>query len=173
MRLLSCTLLLSLAMTIFAWARLGETPEQLEARLGPAAQIKRVDQVYANGRTYPVGQIWNFGKDGWSVECVFVNGKCAKITYVKPSSPLTDEDINTILNNEAQGSKWAESVSTTTVIDSIFAPMAKVREWKRADGADARIIYNSFTLTAPEYQRAVDAANQQAKAEAAKKMPNL
>jgi hypothetical protein len=51
--------------------------------------------------------------------------------------------------------------------------MMNVREWKRADGAVAQIIGKSFTLTAPEYQRAVDAANAQGKAEAEKKMPNL
>jgi len=161
-----------MGMATPTWARLGETPEQLAVRLGAASSFKQVVNVFANGHAYPIGQILNFSKEDWSVACYMINGSCAKITYVK-TAPFTDDDINTILNNEAQGSKWAQSVSTTTVIDSIFLPMMKVREWKRADGAQAQIIDKSFTLTAPEYQRAVDAANGQAKAEAEKKMPNL
>ena len=125
-----------------------------------------------NGKTYPFGQILNFSKEGWSVECVIVIGTCAKITYVK-NAPITDADINTILNNEAQGSKWAQSVSSTTLIDSVFLPMMKVREWTRADGATAQIVDKRLTLVTPAYTKASDAATAQGTAEGQKKMPDL
>jgi hypothetical protein len=165
-------LLLTLGLGSTAWARLGETLEQLQARLGPPAQNQGIARVLVNGKWYPFGQILDFSKGGWSIECEMVNGVCRKIRYIK-NAPFTDDDITSILNNEAQGSKWTQSVSTTTLIDGLFMPQMKVREWKRADGAFARIIDKSFTLTALEYARAADAATAQGNAETQKKMPNL
>jgi hypothetical protein len=169
------TLLFLLVVEASAWARLGETPEQMQARLGPPSPYPREDHVLANGKAYPLGQILNYGKEGWSVECVMINGTCAKITYVKttPGATLTDDDINTILKNEAQGSQWTQAVNSTTIIDSIILPTFKVRLWKRADGATAQTVATGFTLISPEYQKAVDAANALAKADADKKIPNL
>ena len=175
MRLLLFTLLLSLGLATSAWARLGETPEQMQARLGPPAPYPRPDGVLANGKVYPLGQIFKYSKEGWSVECVMINGTCAKITYVKttPRATLTDDDINTILSNEAQGSKWAQTVDSSAVVQNLLFPSFKVRQWKRGDGATAQTSITTFTLISPEYQKAVDAANALAKADSEKKIPDL
>jgi len=164
--------LVLLAMTVVAQARLGESLDQLQARLGPPAANPRIDRVFVNGKVYPFGQILNFSKEGWFVECVMVNGVCVKITYVK-NAPFTDDDIATILKNETQDSSWAKSVSTATMIDSVFLPMMNVREWKREDGATAQIVDKIFTLITPAYTKAHDAASAQGAADGQKKMPDL
>jgi len=144
----------------------------MQERLGPPTSQRGTADVNANGKVYNYGQSLHYAKDGWSLGCIFVNGVCVKITYNK-NAAFTDDDLRTILKNEAQGAQWTQSVSYTTLVDSVILPTMKVREWKRADGAQAQIIGNSLVVVTPEFQKAVDGANAKAKADAEKKMPDL
>jgi hypothetical protein len=155
-----------------AFARLGETADQLEKRFGPAAPYKPAAQVVSQGHVYPYGQILNFSSGDWSVSCTMINGICEQITYQKRGD-FTEEQISTILNNEAQGSKWTESTSYKTVVDSLFMPTFHVREWRRADGAFATRTGSMMTLNTPDYDKAVEAAKAQGTAEAQKMPGNL
>jgi hypothetical protein len=163
-------LFLLVFMTSTAFARLGETPDQLQARFGPPSLYKPNAQVNSQGHVYVFGQILNFSSQGWSISCTIVNGVCAQINYSK-TGDFTNEQLATILTNEAQGHKWAAVTSYKTLVDSFLMPQFHVMEWKRDDGAYASRTGNSITLTTPDYDKAVAAAKQLGTS-AAQQMPS-
>jgi len=162
---------LFLAITPAA-ARLGETLDQLKARFGAPSPYARSANVFSQGHAYEIGKIWNFRSGDWSIECTLISGVCVQITYTK-ANEMTDEQVATLLSNEAQGSKWAVVNDVNSTVSSILFPTFKPGKWKRDDGTHASKMSNAITFTTPDYDKAVAAAQQQGQVEAQKMPSNL
>jgi hypothetical protein len=165
-------LLVFLVLTTPAFARLGETLDQLQARFGPPGPYPQNATVYSQGHAYVIGKIWNFKSADWSIGCTIINGICVQITYTKVGD-MTDDQIATLLSNEAQGSKWSVVNDFGSVLDSVILPTFKPAKWKRDDGAYARKMGSQITFTTPDYDKAIAAAQQQGQAETQKMPANL
>jgi hypothetical protein len=142
-----------------AFARLGETEEQLIARFGqPGFRAK--EQIFAQGKNREFGVKLGFRQDDWTIECAIIQGRSSRESYHK-SGEWTEDHFRTVLNANGQGAKWTD----------ISKPEVRklLREWRREDGGTA--VWHmgvGMTVEHPAYARARDLAEAKAKAEAGK-----
>ncbi len=115
-------LLLSLFITLTTpvLARIGETPEQCEARYG-APYISKEEATYHN-------------KAGFHVVCTYAQGKCAQITFThtqddnRRSTPLSEAEITTLLKANSGGKTWKEAGEDsweTEDLEAIYSPSGR------------------------------------------------
>jgi len=153
--------LITLVTTNGLSARLGENREELTERLGKTvATSKHV--VAAQGKAITLGPTYIFKKDTWLIQCNMINERCAQINYSKPGD-WTQEQIQTLLDNNTQGYRWVESKKSTKMI----------RKWTRSDKATAEWKFNgTMEMTSPIYEVVKAKAAADAKSQATAK-PNL
>jgi hypothetical protein len=152
-------LIVSVALPLCGFARLGETEQQLEKRFGaPNSRTKEI--TLGQGKVIEFGTKLRFRQGDWSIECAVIDGRCAKVTYQKPGD-WTRDQFTTVLTSNGQGLKWAD-LSKEMV-------RALSREWRRDDGATAVWKMGmGMWVTHPAYERAKEQAVARAKAEAAR-----
>jgi hypothetical protein len=134
-------ILAAMALALPAHARLGETEDQCIARYG-APTSPAVDN---NDNGVPTHEMF-FQKDGYAITVNFLNGKAGTVQFWKKD--ISHDDINALLEANAQGGTWAVDDSPDYSGDA----------WHRNDGAEARAILNDITFISPEMQAAFDAA---------------
>ena len=139
MKIQLLTLFLLVSLTIPAWARLGETEDQLIARYGKEIHKQKNE---ANGQQ--VG--WTdllFGKSGFQIEVMLFNGVSSKETFWKTAGDeTTDDEIKTLLNDNAQDHAWNKEAPEDSQGIS--------RKWQRDDGAVAGFESGRFYVKAKE-----------------------
>ena len=119
---------LFLALCCVANAGLGETMEQTIQRYGQIVKREQSPQIPGEA-----GMMYEFQKSGFRIQVRFVSGRVAWILYMSNKTIFTG-DIITLLDNNAEGSKWSEGSETK---DSGHI-MHKEIHYARADGlADA------------------------------------
>lgn len=148
--------LIGLVTPVFA--RIGETEDQLLKRFGePTSRSRQIHR--AQGRSYDLGPTLDFKQEDWRISCDLIDGRCARIVYVK-TNQWTEAHFQTVLNANTQGGTWTEMSKPGIT--------AMLRQWKRSDGGVARWSIGSMTITVPAYERAVAVAEAKAKAAAGK-----
>ncbi len=101
-------LLLFLLCASPALARIGETPEQCEARYGkPARQLVQKEDV----------TVW-YEKAGYEIMCVFFEGRCDMVDFSKLEKsasgrplPLTASEVKVLLESNTAGKAWVQTGS--------------------------------------------------------------
>jgi len=132
--------LLFLALLAAAYARLGESREELVARLG-RVRLESQHFITAQRQLSPLGPALFFEKDQWGIQCDMVDGRCARITYQKKGI-WTPEQITMLLQNNAQNQKWSETRDSAKTI----------RKWVRSDSGTARWLFTgSMEFVSPAY----------------------
>ena len=120
-------------LTGSAWARLGETEDQLVARYGQEL-IKNKLQLRGSPVTIDAIQ---FIKGGFGVQVSLFNGISAEEEIHKPhNEPILDEEVKILLDANAQGHVWTEDTAKTDI----------PRKWHRDDGATAELYLESFDV---------------------------
>jgi hypothetical protein len=121
-------------------ARLGENEAQSKARYGEpnAGLIAATDKPLIPGATELA---YNF--QGWRVRAAFVNGVTHRIEYVKipeggQVKPLTDAEVEAVLEAEKDKYKWREDKPRTgyKALNDLKEAF-EGRRWERSDHADA------------------------------------
>jgi hypothetical protein len=120
MKIQFLTLFLIVSLTGPAWARLGETEDQLIARYGDPTN---------KGSGGPVGEktSWiHFKKSGFDIEVILFNGVSSQEHITNSQGDgMTTQEIKTLLDANAQGHAWKE--------------LSGGQNWQRDDGALASI----------------------------------
>lgn len=148
-------IILFLLLCTSAFARLGETTMQLIERFGPP-KYTQDENIYSQGKAFKIGERMSFRQDDWSIVCVVIEGRCAKVEYSKPGA-WTEQQIETVLTSNSQGARWTKTSKTGTE--------KFLRRWKREDGALAE--WNSgFVVVHPAYDLAKTRAQNRAKSDA-------
>ncbi|PTY03122.1 hypothetical protein DB347_22630 [Opitutaceae bacterium EW11] len=132
-----------LSVWIVAYAHLGDTREELEARLG-AVRRESNHATAAQGRVHILGPSFEFEKDGWRLRCDMIDGKCVRISYARRGG-WTQEQMDTLLEENAQGAKWMLGIM----------PSKRSRFWDRSDGGRANWESSGrMDFVSPEYTKA-------------------
>ncbi len=122
-------------------ARLGETPQQIEARYGKPVKV-------CDDKEMPWSE---YEKNGFKIMALYLSGTCAHLEIKRANgAKLSEEEVQAaLLANQAE-SQW--------VVDgeSSEYSVIKFRGWKRRDGqADAAFILNEtfFMVSTTKYSR--------------------
>jgi len=103
-----------------AQARLGETADQLTARYGQGTGVGT--------------NVQTFHKQNWTITVWLKDGVSAAEQYQKVGGP-SDDDINTLLSNNAQGQTWKVKTVQHTLGEMLVPTVATIsRCWVRDDG---------------------------------------
>jgi restriction system protein len=118
--------------------QLGQTKEAIVASNGPAIEENHAKNtaVYRSGP--------------WKIDIVYADGIAKKLTFTQTDS-LTDDEIHSILANNANGAVWRE-----------IGLSGGTRMWQRSDLATAqcdRIKPHSISMTAPSLRPRSNAAS--------------
>lgn len=153
-------LICSLFLTSSAFARLGETEAEMNARFGkPTSRSKH--SIITQGAIREVGPALHYRQDDWIIQANLVDGRCVAISYSKRGD-WTEDQIQLVLGSNSQGAAWTET--TNPSIKKLQ------RSWKRADGGTAEWkIGQAMSLVSPAYARAKAVVEAKAKAEASRK----
>ena len=140
---ISFTIALVILCTASAYARLGETEEQSRIRYGEAVEglVGPNDKPLISGAKELA---YNF--QGWRIRAAFANGVTHKIEYVKipdggTLKPVTDEEVQALLEAEKGTYKWREQKPRTgnDGLDKLKETFdGKI--WERSDHADAKLV---------------------------------
>jgi hypothetical protein len=125
MKIVLLTLLLIAGETVTAWARLGETPDQLVARYGPP--ISEEDQKGEGDKVALARVVFN--KGGFAIEVTVADGISVEESFKKINGDtFSIGEVRTLLGNNSQGHGWE-------------APMTIQGEklWMRDDDATAKL----------------------------------
>jgi hypothetical protein len=100
------TLLLVISLTAPAWARLGETEQELIARYGKELG----KEIVAGGGEQISKEIIQFKKSGFDIRIELFNGVSAfeRISNALGDA-LSDQEIKTLLDANAQGHIWSST----------------------------------------------------------------
>jgi hypothetical protein len=94
------------AMRISSNAALGETLDQTIQRYGPV--LKKTQSTHLPPSEATVQ--YEFFKNDFRIQVSFVNGKCAWILYMKDNQPIFETELQTLLDNNTEGSVWNPAV---------------------------------------------------------------
>jgi hypothetical protein len=124
-------------LTSTAWARLGETADQLVVRYGQP--LSEADQK-GEGDKIPLAEVV-FQKGGFRIKVTLTNGISVAESLQKINGqPLTPTEIGTLLTINSQGHGWEAPQMVDT--DKL---------WTRDDSATARLAQDgSLTIKSPE-----------------------
>ena len=124
-------------------ARLGETEPQAKARYGNPVEglLVATDKPLLPGSRELV---YNF--QGWRIRSAFVNGVTHRIEYAKipeggAAKPLTDPELEALLEAEKGAYKWREQKPRTgyDALNQLQEALAG-KTWERSDHADAKLL---------------------------------
>jgi hypothetical protein len=142
MRIAPLTLVFIVTTTCGAFARIGETPDQLVARYGQP--LNETDQK-AEGAKISLARV-TFQKGGYQIDVTISGGLSAQETFKKLNGQaITVDEARLLLNANAQGLEW-----------SAPEKKADAMTWTRDDNAvaqlsnDGSLIIRSRQLTAEE-----------------------
>jgi hypothetical protein len=90
---------LAVMLPTWSWARLGETPEQCEARYGAPIEVTNTRMPYASVT------IITYGKDDVFIMAVFHRGNAQHISFRK-QTPLSQAELNALLKANGEGRPW-------------------------------------------------------------------
>jgi hypothetical protein len=126
---------------IAAEAGIGDTEAELVARFG-AAQARMPERIQAQGRIHVLGERIVLKQAEWRVTAVLINGRCAKITYVKKGR-WAELQFRELLSRNADRWAWNEIRGG--------APKWQ-RTWRRVDGLVAKWMYaGGFAIEAQPF----------------------
>ena len=114
-----------LLLAISAFARLGETPDEISARVGRNT-LESKHYIPVQGKMVPLGRTLFFQKEEWGIQCDLIDQKCGRITYTKKGD-WTEAQKQDLLVSNAQTAKWIEAKDSNKMI----------RKWNRSDGGFA------------------------------------
>jgi hypothetical protein len=115
-----------------AWANLGDSEEQLIKHYGKEI-IKSKDQ--AKGGAVALDRL-SFNESGFQIDVLLFNGVSSEESvYHRPYVPLTDQEIITMLNANAQGQAWKE----VTPQQELLLWLHSLKSWQRDDGVIASL----------------------------------
>ena len=151
-------LVLSLAaLPLSLFGRLGETQQELIARFGQPVSTGN-EITITQGKFITFGSKITFRQGDWSIDCVLIEGRCARVVYFKKGE-WTEDQFRTVLTSNSQGEQW------TDVSNEIIRKLK--RKWHRGDGASAIWTMGAaMTVTHPAYETAKQRAEAKAKADA-------
>jgi len=142
MRIAPLTLVFIVTTTCGAFARVGETPDQLVARYGQP--LNETDQK-AEGAKIPLARV-TFQKGGYQIDVTISGGLSVQEVFKKINDQsMTVDEARLLLNANAQGMNWSAPQKTTDAI-----------VWTRDDNAvaqlssDGSMIIRSRQLTVEE-----------------------
>jgi len=142
MRIALLTLVFTVTTACGAFARIGETPDQLVARYGQP--LKETDQK-AEGAKISLAQV-TFQKGGYQIDVTIVGGLSVQEIFKKLNGQsITTDEAQILLNANAEGMNWSAPMRKPDSID-----------WRRDDNAfaqlpkDGTMIIRSRKLTADE-----------------------
>jgi hypothetical protein len=135
----------ALLSPVSAWARLGETEAQSQARYGePAPHYSSpTDKPLMVGAKEVV-----YFFEGWRIRIALVNNVTVRVEYVHvpegaTPKPITDADVKVILDAEKGIYSWREQKPKTGNNDlNALKTYFEGRIWKRADHAMAKLVAN-------------------------------
>jgi len=107
-----------------AWARLGETEDQLVQRYGKPFLKQRFAWCVKD----------NFNVQGFSIVVTLLNGISVGESYRISSGSLTDFEVVELLDANCQGYSWDE-VPANEIPKEIFHPVKQM--WRRPNGSTA------------------------------------
>lgn len=111
-------LALACAAAATSSARLGETESQCETRYGKPVSMGKADESGLKHSTYQSG--------GFEITVDFLKGVAEKMYFRKRPVDPTEEEMNILLEANAQGHKWQQTERGDAVT-----------RWRRDDGAEA------------------------------------
>jgi len=127
------TLFLIVSLTGSAWANLGDSEEQLIAHYGKEIGIKSRDQ--AKGGAVALDRL-SFNESGFQIDVLLFNGiSSEESVYHRPYVPLTDEEIKSLLDADAQGHAWKEVAPQ----QELLLWLKSLKSWQREDGVIASL----------------------------------
>jgi hypothetical protein len=85
-------------------ARIGETPEQVAARLGEP--VARTGEQGVIGAPPAGSQVLTYQKDRYKIVVVFYQGVSQMEMYMKGGLPISDDEAEAILANNSFTGKW-------------------------------------------------------------------
>jgi hypothetical protein len=136
MRIALLALFFVAGLTTTAWARLGETADQLVARYGQP--LKETDQKGEGDKIASADVV--FQKGGFRIEVTLVDGISVAEMFNKINgNGLSLGEIGTLLNDNSQGYGW----EAPQVIE-------EQRKWMRDDGAVASLAQGFLTIKSKE-----------------------
>jgi hypothetical protein len=121
-------------------ARLGEAPEECAARYGSPMSF----QPSLFEKNTLIGQYY---KDEISIRIYFNDGRAGAIRF---SEIRTDEQVQKLLDANAQGHAWKE------------LPRGDYRKWSRSDGGDAELVGVELLVRSGEAVAAIAAEKKRA-----------
>jgi len=125
------TLLFVTGLTASAWARLGETENQLITRYG---QELYKTKMKLEGTVVTI-DVLQFVKSGFSIQVSLINGISAEEEIHRlQGETMSDEEIKILLASNSQGRIWHEDTAKTDV----------PRKWHRDDGVAAELYHETF-----------------------------
>lgn len=159
MKIFRCLLPLVLGclLAVTAFARVGETEEQLAHRYG-AVTSRQPARKSSQGRINTYGEYLNFRSDDWTVRALLINGLCEEINYSKLGE-WTDIQFRHLLEINGGRSNWAEVPGRHPKLR---------REWRRHDKTTARWGIGGFEVQTPVVEQARAAVEKAAKEDASK-----
>jgi hypothetical protein len=121
--LLSLVLLLLLAIQFSAFARIGETEEQIEARYGkPIADVSRPE----------IGKAKAYVFSGFEIAVIFANSTSqAELMGKRDHTPIDANEIQLLLKANGNGHSWK----------SVESPKPFQQKWRRDDDALVAIYF--------------------------------
>jgi hypothetical protein len=163
MRIARYVSLVLLAAPLLVFAHLGDTEQQLVTRFGPPLSRGR-DIAISQGKFIEFGSKLAFKEGEWTIECIVIDGRCARTTYSKPGE-WSEDQLTAVLASNSQGERWTDNSK------EMVRKLA--RDWRRSDGATATWRMGvSMVVTNPTYDRAKQEIETRAKADATR-IPNL
>ena len=134
--LMLCATFCSLAPST-AFARLGETRAECETRYGQPFKVYEGENKI------------EFRANDMQVFCTFMGANadavCEHIGYNSLkglASPMSLEQVETLLKANSQGKKWSRPTQERT-------PLGVITKWQREDGAIGRSVLGGFNIMAP------------------------
>jgi hypothetical protein len=142
MRIALLTLVFIVTTTCGAFARVGETPDQLVARYGQP--LNETDQK-ADGAKLSLARV-TFQKGGYQIDVTISGGLSVQEVFKKINGQsMTVDEARLLLNANGQGMDWSAPQKKTDAIvwtrdDNAVAPLS----------SDGSMIIRSHALTAEE-----------------------
>ena len=147
MKILYLALLLAIFSSGTLWARLGETEDQLIQRYGKPIADNQLPAWASKGVAL---HYMEFIKNNVTIFAYLLNGVSVIEEIGKGQYPMSDQDKQILLSDNAGGHVWKELLPSDGV--------SSEKRWLRDDGALAVDKWNGINLTAKAYFEAKEAA---------------
>jgi len=135
-------LFLFFILTGSAFARIGESPKEINSRYDKATPSAVGDAVIHEGRIIKFGQKVLYQSEGWTITAIFINGKCERIQYKKTGS-WTNEHVYAVLNANANDQTWSKDSPFDNSRKRWIGVGSSSADWNMVLGFDIKSDYYS------------------------------